>query len=79
MITDPKKSESKAKTIAGRLTNRRPMRESAVATSGSSTEARRSITSPNHEVAIIEIRAAFRPKPDDLPRSGFAFAQEKVD
>jgi hypothetical protein len=29
-MTDPKKSESKAKTIAGQLPNRLPMRDSAL-------------------------------------------------
>jgi hypothetical protein len=67
MKADPKESESKAKTIADPLPNRLPMRGSALrATSGLCTEARCSISSPNHENAIIEIRAAFRPKADDL-------------
>ena len=58
MIADPKESESKAKTIAGQLPNRLPMRDSALgATSGSCTEARCSISSPNREIALIEIRA----------------------
>ena len=55
MIADPKESESKAKTIAGQLPNRLPMRDSALgATSGLCTEARCSISLPNHEIAIIE-------------------------
>ena len=71
MIADPKESESKAKTIAGQLPNRLPMRRSALgATSGSCTEARCSISSPNHEIAITETWAASRPKADDLPPSG---------
>ena len=48
MIADPKASESKAKTIAGQLPNRLPMRDSALgATSGLCTEARCCISSPN--------------------------------
>jgi hypothetical protein len=44
------------------------MRGSALgATSGSCTEARCSISSPDHEIALFEIRGAFRPKADDLP------------
>src|SRR5262249_32038934 len=71
MIADPKESESKAKTIAGQLPNRLPMRRSALgATSGSCTEARCSISSPNHEIAITETWAASRAKADDLPPRG---------
>ena len=67
MIADPKKSESKAKTIAGQLPNRLPMRDSALgAASGLCTEARFSISSPNHEIALFEIPAALRPRADDL-------------
>src|SRR5882724_10798886 len=67
MIADPKKSESKAKTIAGQLPNRLPMRDSALgAASGLSTEARCSISSPNHEIALFEIPAVLRPRADDL-------------
>jgi hypothetical protein len=62
MIADPKKSESKAKTIAGQLPNRLPMRDSALgAASGLCMEARCSISSPNHEIALFEIPAALRP------------------
>src|SRR5258705_2930961 len=62
MIADPKESESKAKTIAGQLPNRLPMRDSALGTaSGLCTEARCSISSPNHEIALFEIPAALRP------------------
>jgi hypothetical protein len=68
MIADPKESESKTKTIAGQLPNRLPMRRSALgATSGSCTEARCSISSPNHEIAITQTWAASRSKADDLP------------
>src|SRR6266478_5828355 len=67
MIADPKKSESKAKAIAGQLPNRLPMRDSAFgAASGLCTEARCSISSPNHEIALFEIPAALRPRADDL-------------
>src|SRR5438034_10762860 len=67
MIADPKKSESRAKTIAGQLPNRLPMRDSALgAASGLCTEARCSISSPNHEIALFEIPAALRPRADDL-------------
>jgi hypothetical protein len=71
MIADPKESESKAKTIAAQLPNRLPMRGTALgATSGSCTQARCSISSPNHEIAITETRAASRPKADGLPPRG---------
>src|SRR6266571_3789216 len=61
MIADPKKSESKAKAIAGQLPNRLPMRDSALgAASGLCTEAWCSISSPNHEIALFEIPAALR-------------------
>src|SRR5712671_4300932 len=67
MIADPKKSESKAKTIAGQLPNRLPMRDSALAAaSGLCTEARCSISSPNYEISLFEIPAALRPRADDL-------------
>src|SRR5258706_15869816 len=67
MIADPKKSESKAKTIAGQLPNRLPMRDSALgAASGLCTEARGCILSPNHEIALFEIPAALRPRADDM-------------
>ena len=67
MIADPKKSESKAKTIAGQLLNRLPMRDSALgAASGLCTEARCCISSLNHEIALFEIPAALRPRADDL-------------
>src|SRR6476620_781862 len=67
MIADPKKSESKANAIAGQLPNRLPMRDSAFgAASGLCTEARCSISSPNHEIALFEIPAALRPRADDL-------------
>src|SRR3981081_626190 len=63
MIADPKKSERKAKTIAGEPPNRLPMRDSALgAALGLSTEARCSISSPNHEIALFEIPAALRPR-----------------
>jgi hypothetical protein len=80
MIADPKKSESKAKTIAGQLPNRLPMRDSALgAASGLSTEARCSISSPNHEIALFEIPAALRPRADDLSRPSVrTFAQGKA-
>src|SRR6266403_5384844 len=55
MIADPKKSESKAKAIAGQLLNRLPMRDSALgAASGLCTEARSCISSLNHEIALFE-------------------------
>ena len=64
MIADPNESESKAKTIAGQLPNRLPMRDSALrATSGLCTEARCCISSPNHEIAIIEIGLPSDPRP----------------
>ena len=67
MMADPKKSESKAKTIAGQLQNRLPMRDSALgAASGLCTEARCSISSPNYEIALFEIPAALRPQADGL-------------
>jgi hypothetical protein len=67
MMADPKKSESKAKTIAGQLPNRLPMGDSALgATSGLCTEARCCILSLNHEIALFEIPAALRPRADDL-------------
>jgi hypothetical protein len=67
MIAEPKKSESKAKTIAGQLPNRLPMRDSALgAASGLCAEARCSISSPNHEIALFEIPAALRSSADDL-------------
>ena len=67
MMADPKESESKAKTIAGQLPNRLPMRDSALgAASGLCTEAPCSISSPNHEIALFEIPAALRPRADDL-------------
>ena len=67
MMADPKKSESKAKTIAGQLPSRLPMRDSALgAASGLCTEARCSISSPNHEITLFEILAALRPRADDL-------------
>ena len=75
MIADPKESESKAKTIAGQLANRLPMRDSAFGlTSGLCTEARCSISSPNREIALFEIRAG----PVICPREVLASAQEKV-
>src|SRR3977135_1647502 len=50
MIADPKASESKAKTIAGQLPNRRPMRNRALgAASSSCTEARYCIRSPQSD------------------------------
>src|SRR3982074_3756740 len=67
MIADPKKSESKAKAIAGQLPNRLPMRDSALgAASGLCTEARCCISSLNHETALFETPDALRPRPDDL-------------
>ena len=79
MIADPKKSESKAKMLAGQLPNCLPMRNSALGpTSGSCTEARCSISLPKHEIALFEIRAASRPKADDLPPRVLASAQEKA-
>ena len=60
MIADPKKSESKAKAIAGQLPNRLPMRDSAFG-AALCTEARCSISLPNHEIALFEIPAALRP------------------
>src|SRR6266566_9419425 len=66
MIADPKKSESKAKAIAGQLLNRL-MRDSALgAASGLCTEARCCISSLNHEIALFESPAALRPRADDL-------------
>ena len=63
MMADPKESESKAKTIAGQLPNRLPMRDSALgAASDLCTEAPCSISSPNHEIARFEIPAALRPE-----------------
>src|SRR5207244_11292833 len=63
MMADPKKSESKAKTIAGQLPNRLPMGDSALgAASGLGTEARCCISSLNHEIALFEIPAALRPQ-----------------
>ena len=48
MIADPKKSESKAKTIAGQLPNRLPMRDSALgAASGLCLVI-------NHEIALFK-------------------------
>ena len=77
-IADPKESESEAKTIAGQLPNRLPMRDSALgATSGLCTVVRYCISSPNHEIAIIEIRAAVRPKVDDLSPKGYSRSLEK--
>src|SRR6266550_3668324 len=60
MIADPKKSESKAKTLAGQLPNCLPMRDSALGPTlvGSCTEVRCSISLPRHEIALFEIRAA---------------------
>ena len=67
MIADPKKSESKAKAIAGQLLNRLPMRDSALgAASGLCTEARSCISSLNHEIALFETPDALRPRPEDL-------------
>ena len=68
MIADPKESESKAKTIAGQLPNRLPMRDSALGTASAlCMEARCSISSPNHEIALFEIPAALRtPGANDL-------------
>ena len=71
MIADPNESESKAKTIAGQLPNRLPMRDSALrATSGLCTEARCCISSPNHEIAIIEIGLPSDPRPMICPPIG---------
>jgi hypothetical protein len=67
MIADPKKSESKAKAIAGQLPNSLPMRDSALgAASGLCTEARCCISSLNHEIALFETPDALRPRADDL-------------
>src|SRR6266513_1566549 len=61
MMADPKKSESKAKTIAGQLPNRLPMGDSALgAASGLCTEARCCISSLNHEIALFESPAALK-------------------
>src|SRR5258707_8021383 len=63
MMADPKKSESKAKTIAGQLQNRLPMGDRALgAASGLCTEAWCCISSLNHEIALFEIPAALRPQ-----------------
>jgi len=54
MIADPNASESKAKTIAGRLPNCLPIRDNALGpTSGLCAQARYSISSSDHEMAII--------------------------
>ena len=67
MIADPKKSESKAKAIAGQLLNRLPMRDSALgAASGLCTEARCCFSSLNHEIALFKTPDALRPRPEDL-------------
>ena len=66
MMADPKKSESKAKTITGQLPNRLPMRDSALGAASGFCKARCSISSPNHEIALFEIPAALRPRADDL-------------
>ena len=66
MTADPKKSESKAKAIAGQLLNRL-MRDSALgAASGLCTEARCCISSLNHEIALFESLPPLDPRPDDL-------------
>src|SRR3981081_2934637 len=76
MIADPKESENKAKTIAGQFPKRARMRDSALgATSGSCTEARCNILSPNHEGAIIAIRAGVKPRMMIFPQKAFAFSQ----
>jgi hypothetical protein len=59
MMADPKQSESKAKTIAGQLPNRLPMRGGALgAASCLCTGAACSISSPGHEITIFKIPAA---------------------
>ena len=68
MIADPKKSESKAKAIAGQLPNRLPMRDSGLgAASGLCTEAWCCISSLNHEIAVFETPDALRLRPEDMP------------
>ena len=60
MIADPKKSESKAKTITGQLPTRLPMRDSALGAASGFCTARCNISSPNHEIALFEIPAALK-------------------
>src|SRR6266403_2304325 len=79
MMADPKKSESKAKTIAGQLPNRLPMGDSALgAASGLWTEARYCISSLNHETALFEIPAALRVCPDTSGRIA-EFSEHEAD
>ena len=66
MMADPKKSESKAKTITGQLPTRLPMRDSALGAASGFCTARCNISSPNHEIALVEIPATLRPRADDL-------------
>ncbi len=80
MMADPKKSESKAKTIAGQLPNRLPMRDSALgAASGLCTEARCCISSLNHEIALFETPDALRPRPEDLSPESIDAGSRKSD
>src|SRR3954451_6055530 len=79
MMADPKKRESKAKTITGQLPTRLPMRDSALgAASGFCPKARCSISSPNHhEIAPVEIPAALRPSADDLSPESIDVCSQK--
>src|SRR3954452_3248964 len=66
MMADPKKSESKAKTITGQLPTRLPMRDGALGAASGFCTARCNISSPNHEIALVEIPVTLDPGADDL-------------
>jgi hypothetical protein len=78
MIADPNASESKAKTIAGRLPNCLPIRDNALGpTSGLCAQARYSISSSDHENGDHQrFGHSVRPKPMICPQEACAFAQE---
>ena len=73
-------SESKAKTTAGQLPNRMPMQKTRSGQRKLRTEARCNISSPKHEIALVEIQAAFRSTANDLsPKSAVRSGESHLD